>query len=299
MLLLLACSAANPQRPDTSDASEAATSHAVRCTLDPALTETPGRLRVAGDGAVWIVDILGILSRYTRVEGEDCALTGGPIPGATDTFQEVTDIAVDPSGALWSLVFFDELRRLGADGLTELSCQVTAGHTLAVGETQAWVWGVGEEALYPVDLTAESCADTTSPLPIAQPISPTARWSSRGLAAAAFDSGGDLPPGFLIDLGTGAVGVELGTGAAPSGEELAVISDIYVTGNGYVVVDGFSSLWSINAEGEVSGVADTEALLPLSGDNLESPLSLDYAGGDQYYLATNASEGDSVWLLDL
>lgn len=297
MLLLLACTAANPQRPDTSDTGT--TSTATRCTLDPALASSPARLRVAGDGAVWIVDDLGVLARYARVEGEDCSLTGALVPNATDEFESVSDIAIDAAGDPWSLVFFDELRRLGADGVAEVSCAVTAGHTLAVGEDRAWVWGVGEETLYEAELTADGCVASADTLTLDQPISPTARYSSRGLAAAAFDAGNTLAPGYLIDLATGATTAEIGNGTLSTGDELAAIADIYVTGSGYVVVDGFSALWSIDDSGAVIGMAEMSTLLPIADGDDESPVSLDYAGGDQYYLATTTFDAQAVWLIDL
>jgi hypothetical protein len=204
----------------------------------------------------------------------------------------VSDISIGADGSVWALVFFDELRRLGADGSADFSCAVEAGHTLAAGTSRVWVWGVGDEELHHADVDADSCAGSAEALPLDRPISPVGRVEPDGIAAAAFDASAEYPGGFVFDLQSGALVRELGTGETEDGEELSAIEDLYVLSGGYVVVDGVS-LWSLDGDGAVLGTVDGADLLHQSG--LESLRSLDYAGADQYFIATDTD----VWLVDL
>lgn len=312
VLMLVACATPHPQPPpdtasgtasDTAsdtDPGTTSTAAGARCTLLPALAEAPTRLRVSGDGALWVLDVTGVLTRYERQDGAGCALVGASIPSASDPMQAVTDIAVDAAGEPWALVFFDELRRLDPAGEADVSCEVTAGHTLAPQGDRVWVWGVGEEVLHRADVSGDACVASTEVLRLDASLSSTGRVGPGGLAAASFDASGDRPPGYEMDLETGAVSRELGTGIDPvTGDTLPAIADLVVAADGALVVDGFDGIWALDSDGAVTGMIPAGLLLAGAQEDDETPLSIDRAPDGVYYVATRTSTSWQVWLLTL
>lgn len=224
---------------------------ALECALTPALTDAPRQVRVGPDGTVWL-DQLGALHRYTRAEAEGCVLEGAAV-WAGDDLDDVSSFALDEDGHPWVLSFFDELVQLDLDGEALRSCEVPAGHGVALtaDASTAWVLGVGDESLQALDLD-DGCAPLGDPLPLDVPVGPEVAWADGALAAAAHDSSGDHPAGYLLDPETGAVVGTLGDGLdTTDGDEPASIADLAWAGAAWWVAGSpGGDLWIYEADGQ-------------------------------------------------
>ncbi len=275
---------------------------AERCSLDPGPVAEVRTLRADASGRVYLLDVDGRIYRYVRGEQEDCTLEGSVLrePGDLDG---ATDLDLDGKGTLWALVFFSTLARLDASGEVVASCEVEAGHGVAVSAdgTRATVAAVGDTEVAWVDLDEEGCAERAESLSGGVAIGVAPRWADDRLLVDAHDPRDELPPGFVLDGQDASLVLELGTGEDPvTGDELAAIADVLAVEDGYYVAgspDG--DLWFIDGDGKVERRLELDPLLDAHDtlDGAVSAHSIDAAAGGGIYVAASGIDQGGVWLL--
>jgi hypothetical protein len=269
----------------------------VQCDLDPAPEYAAASLRVGPDGTLWHLDALGRVTRYERAPGDDCVLTGDVVTGVDD-FTEVMDLELDDDGNVYTLVYFDEVRRLAPDGAPEFACEVEAGHALAPSEDGAvvHVWPIGAESLAVVDVTDGSCAERASPLALPLPVGTSAVAHAGRFAGGPHDAGDHYPPGVLLDLSTGAEVGAFPEDAEYGGESLSYILDIAARDDGWWISDG-GALWQLDGDGDVLSAWDLRERLPVAGDD-DPWLSVEaiaWRTGQPFYVAAGDVGMSGIW----
>ena len=305
-LLLIGCAGAGADSGTGDGTGDGAGSVAagLECSLSPAISGDVHTLRTSPDGTVYALNSAGAIYRYTRTGDKTCELSGAAIWDEASTLKAATDFDLDAEGTIYLLSFYSTLIRMTPDGTITATCEVTAGHGLAVTPdgTMAWSIPIGDSELHPIAFDATGCAETGElwTYDFGLGTAPTA--SADLLAFDAHDSTGTLPPGWRMDPKTGEVLGDLGVGTDPETEaELAAIDDIAITPDGFWVAgspDG--GLWRLGADGAVVRRTEAVDFLPTGDDTtMISIRSIGWTPSGPSYVGGGFVGTEGIWSVEL